>query len=63
MKQEIKIILEVTLEADAKLSRKQLLNRLERGLIVSTDINCKGLEVVESCISSLKEEAEIYGNK
>lgn len=62
MRQEVQATVELSLDADADLSPDQLRAALVRGLSIANPFWGSTIEVVGVTVSTLKEEAEIYGN-
>jgi len=64
--QEVKVTLQLTLDCDATLDKKDIEEKLKiviNGYSFSNLISYPDMEFIESEILQIKEEAEIYGNE
>jgi len=63
MQQEIEVIVRMTYQADAKLSREKIVEQITDDLwrLADADSSSKA-EMVTFILLGVKEEAEIYGN-
>lgn len=64
MQQQIDVIVKMTYQADSTLSRDELIQEIYADLARLLDPDSGSqVELCESIIEELKEEAEIYGNE
>lgn len=64
--QEVRVMLQLTLDVDATLDKKEIEDKLKiviNGYSFSNLISYPDMEFVQSEILQIQEEAEIYGNE